>query len=81
MLVRILQLNYKDDADLYEDAKYLAGYNEPNYAEFVRMLKQLKDDGEEFQISVGEDWYMIDTYVFNCSANSEILPCINVYVM
>ena len=81
MLIRILELNYHDDKDIYNDAKFLASYTEEHYGEFMRMLNELKDNGEEFNISVGEDWYAIDSYVFNCPKNEAYLPCINVYVM
>lgn len=81
MLIRLLELNYENDSDIYEDAKFLAAYKEQNYAEFIRTIKELKDNGEEFKISVGEEWYAIDTYVFNFPKDDEHIPCINVYVM
>ena len=81
MLIRLLEIDYIDDGDPYTGAKFLAAYREPNYAEFVKMLHDMKDNGEEFQIAVDDEWYIIDTYVFSFPKNDGMLPCINVYVM
>ena len=79
MLIRLLSKNILDD-DPYENAKFLSAFIENRYGEFIRMLRELKNGKEEFQISVGENWYTIDTYIFSFPENSEMLPCINVYV-
>lgn len=81
MLVRLLELNYKDGKDIYEDAKYLAAFEVKDYGEFIKMITLLKENNEEYDIAVGEEWYSIDTWVFNFPENDEILPCINVYVL
>lgn len=81
MLVRLLELNYKDEKDIYEDAKYLAGFKVDDYGEFIKMITELKNNDEEYHISVGDEWYSIDTWIFNFPENDEILPCINVYVL
>lgn len=80
MLIRLLELNYGKD-DPYTDAKYLAGFYEKNYGEFVRMIREMKNNGEEYQLSVKDDWYTLDSYVFNFPENSDMLPCVDVYVV
>ena len=81
MLIRLLEINCFNDKDPYEDAKFLAGFTEDHYGEFIRMIREMKDNGEEFQVAVENDWYTIDSYVFCFPKNSEFLPCINVYVL
>jgi len=80
MLIRLLQINFSSD-DIYEDAKYLSGFKTDNYGEFMKMLSELKNNSEEFNIAVGEEWYTIDTYVFSFPKDSDSLPCINIYVI
>lgn len=81
MLIRILEINYHDDKDLYDDAIYLGSFRTPHYGEFIRMLNEFKANDEEFHISIGNEWYAVDSYVFDCPKCDEKLPCINVYVI
>ena len=81
MLVRLLELNYKDDEDGYTNAHFIKAYKEPDFASFVKMLSVLQDNGEDFQFSVGDEWYTLDTYNFSFPEDDEHIPCINVYVL
>lgn len=81
MLVRLFEENYKEENDIYDDAKFLAAFKVNDYGEFVKMLTLLKQNDEEYHIAIGNEWYTLSTWVFNFPENGEILPCINVYVL
>ena len=81
MIIRLYELSYENDIDPYENAHFLASFEGKNYDAFVRTLSALKDNDEEFQISLDDEWYTLDTWVFNFPKNSEYLPSVDVYVL